>query len=384
MKKNSSSPVRVALVVPHIFINRDILSHVIFSPGRLALDLAAGLGDFGVDVTLCTPGAAEASVQNLTADMSYFDKELARRGYGYLELLKKHPAVFVALARQVQAELIADVYARANADKFDIVHVYTNEEDIALQFARLCQKPVLFTHHDPFNFLIKYKSLMPKYKNLNWLSISTNQRRGMPDGTNWVANIYHGIDMEKYTPRYDGSSDYFAYIGRIIEPKGVHLAIDAVNLYNEQNPDAPMKLKLAGKHYSGVSKDEYWTKVIEPRLGGAIEYAGHLKGEDLGKFLREAKALIVPSIFAEPFGMVTLEAMASGTPVIGSRAGATPEIIIDGQNGFLVDTPAEIATAMSRVNEIDRRACRRHVEQNFSLEKMVREHAEVYQKTCGG
>ncbi len=149
---------RVALVVPHIFINKEIMPHVIFSPGWLALDLASGLKDHGLDITLFTPGSANTTVKNVTADMSYFEQELKGRNYDYLTLLKKHPATFVALARQVQGEIIAKAYEKANNDEFDIVHVYTNEEDIAIQFARFCTKPVLFTHHDPFNFLIRYKS----------------------------------------------------------------------------------------------------------------------------------------------------------------------------------------------------------------------------------
>lgn len=382
--KNSQKNMRVALVVPHIFINHEILPHVIFSPGHLALDLAAGLSDFGIDVTLCTPGPAYTAVKKLTADMSYFDKELTGRGYGYLELLKKHPSVFVALSRQVQSELISNVYERANNGEFDLVHIYTNEEDIAMQFANLCKKPILFTHHDPFNFLIKYKSVMLKYRNLNWVSISLSQRRGMPKDTNWAGNIYHGIDAKKYKPRYDGTSDYFAYVGRIIEPKGVHFAIDAINLYNKNNPDTKMKLKIAGKYYSGVGKDEYWTNIIEPNLNETVEYVGYLKGHDLDKFMREARGLIVPSTFEEPFGMVTLEALANGTPVIGLDVGATAEIIEHGRTGYIAKNVDDIAKYMGKIDKIDRRLCREHAEQKFSLDIMVREHAELYKKlVCG-
>lgn len=383
---DSEGAVRVALVVPHIFINRELLPRVIFSPGQLALDLAAGLGDFGVDVTFFTPGSADTKIKNVTADMSYFDKELEGRGYGYMELLKKHPATFVALARQVQAELISKAYQMANDEHFDIVHIYANEEDIAMQFANLCEKPVMFNLHDPFNFLIKYKSVMPKYRHLNWISISQSQRAGMPEDTNWVANIYHGLDPANFDANFDATDDYFAYVGRIIEPKGVHLAIEAVRIYNRRHPDKKMKLKIAGKHYSDSSKDQYWEKYVKPELDETIEYVGFIQGKPLNDFLKNARALIVPSTFSEPFGMVTLEAFASGTPVVGLSVGATAEIVEDGKTGFIIRETEEdprilaIADALEKIETIDGRDCRATVEENFTLEKMIQNYAELYQE----
>lgn len=369
--KQGKRRLRVAFVVPHIFMNDGIRERVIFSPGELALGLVEKLGEFGVDVTLFTPGAVRCGAKNETADMGGFEKELSGRGYGYTELLGKHPAIFVSLARQVQAEVIAKAYAAANKGEYDVVHIYTNEEDVALQFAELCEKPVLFTHHDPYNFFIRYKSVFPRYRYLNFVSMSLAQRATMPADTNWVANIYHGLDGGEY--EFSEGGYYFAYLGRIVEPKGVHLAIEAARR-------AGVKLKIAGKHYADSGKDSYWSEVIEPSLGGDIEYVGYLRGEEKKEFLRRAKALIVPSVFSEPFGMVTIEALASGTPVIGSGSGATPEIIKDGVNGFIVDGVDGIMEAMGRVNEIDRRKCRESFEERFTLERMVCEHAELYEK----
>ncbi|HEU4985003.1 MAG TPA: glycosyltransferase, partial [Nitrososphaera sp.] len=138
-------------------MHRDILPQVIFSPGQLALGLAEGLRDLGASVTLFSPGPADTQVHNITADLSYFEKELAGRGDTYIDLLKKHPLTFVSLARQAQAEIIAKAFKMANDGELDVVHIYTNEEDIALPFSALCDVPVVFTHHDPFSFLVKYK-----------------------------------------------------------------------------------------------------------------------------------------------------------------------------------------------------------------------------------
>ena len=383
---------RVGLVVPHIFIHRDILPGVIFSPGQLALDLISELQRQGNEVTLFAPGPTAADVPTITADLSYFETELAGRGDTYLELLKKHPFTFITLARQVQAEVIAKAYAAANNDELDIVHIYTNEEDLALPFANLCKKPVVFTHHDPFNFLVKYKNVFPKYKNLNWVSMSFAQRKGMPADTRWVGNIPHGIPKDLFVPNTQPTGGYAAYLGRIIQPKGVHLAIAAIKKYN-QTAEQPLTLKIAGKHYAGHAKDSYWLEQVEPLIDGKeIEYVGFINSTaEKQAFLGNAQALIIPSLFDEPFGMVSIEALACGTPVVGLDSGAIPEVISPHKTGILVHkkhakdgtvneqaTIAALAKGISQSRLIDRHACRRDFETRFTLERMAQAHASVY------
>jgi glycosyltransferase involved in cell wall biosynthesis len=378
---------RIALVVPHLFMHRDILPQVIFSPAVLAIGLAEGLQELGAEVALFSPGPIDTSVPNRTADLRLFEQELHGRGYDYVELLKKHPVTFISLARQVQAELIAKAFAAANSGQFDVVHIYTNEEDIALPFAQLCNKPVVFTHHDPFNFLIKYKNVFPKYKDLNWISMSLAQRRGMPINTHWIANIYHGLKESTFQANYKPSTDYVAYLGRIIEPKGVHMAIEAVRRYNE-TAAKPLKLKIAGKHYTG-SKDAYWQAQIKPQIDGQeIEYIGFIDNDaDKQKFLGNAKALLVPSTFDEPFGMVLIEALACGTPLIGLDSGAIPEVIKESKTGFVVhkqtetkDTIKLLVKALQKIDTIDRRACRAEFRAHFTLARMCKEHLQAYEK----
>jgi glycosyltransferase involved in cell wall biosynthesis len=383
---SQKNKIRVALVVPHIFLHREILPKVIFSPGVLALELAKGLAKFDIDVTLFTPGPVDTIVPNINSDMSYFESELAGRGDTYIDLLKKHPSLFVSLARQVQSELIAKAYADANDDKYDLVHIYTNEEDIALPFAKLCNKPVVFTHHDPFNFLVKYKNNFPKYPQLNWLSLSLSQRKGMPKSTNWIGNIYHGLNPDDYKMVKNPSNDYIAYLGRIIKPKGIDLAIKAVRKYNETTK-TPLKLKIAGKHYADLSDDNYWQTEIEPELDNLIEYVGFISDtKQKSEFLGNAKALIIPSTFEEPFGMVMIEALASGTPIIGLDSGAIPEIITT-KTGILAHKTAtdeitanNLCQAIQQIGNINRATCRQDFEDRFTLDRMCQKHAEVYYK----
>lgn len=363
----------------------DILSSAIFSPGKLAIGLAEGLQKLGHEVTLFSPKYTSKKVKNIHADLSYFEWELDQRKDTYTSLLKKHPLTFITLARQAQAELIAKAFELANDNKFDLVHVYTNEEDLALIFARFCKKPVLFTHHDPYNFLAKYRNSFYKHPELNYISVSLSQRSSMPANTNFIGNVYHGIAGDQFKFAGKENQDYIAYLGRIIKPKGVHLAIQACK-------QAGIKLKIAGKHYSDESNDKYWSEVIEPEIDSEnVEFVGFLsKNEQLQEFLSKAKALIIPSIFEEPFGMVMIEALACGTPLIGLDSGAIPEVILNNQNGILVKkvfdanllneqkTAENLSRAISKIYKIDRKACRADFEKRFTLNRMCEEHEAIY------
>ncbi len=380
---------RIALVVPHIFMQDQLLDQLIFAPAALAISLADGLVAAGHDVTLASPGPVKTKAQNMTTSLAPLEDELKMRGYGTTDLLQKHPMLFVSLARQIQSALIADVYERANRGEFDIVHIYTNEEDIALHFARFCRVPVVFTHHDPFDLYIRYKHVFPVFKDLPFISLSDAQRSSMPADTNWRATVYNALPADLYTADYVTPKKYVAFLGRIIASKGVHLAIKAVLLYNERHPHAPLTLKIAGKHYANNQGDTYWTDVIEPLLQEPyIEYEGFIKStEQKQAFLGAALGLLVPSTFEEPFGMVTIEALACGTPVIGLSRGASSELIKDRENGYIVDYADDeskivenLANALEKLDALDRKATRKSFEVRFTIEKMVEKHLEVYEK----
>lgn len=391
MNTPTAMSLRIALVVPHIFMHRELLPKVIFSPGHLALQLAEGLEALGCHVTLYTPGPVPTTTANVTADLHLFERELRQRNDTYLSLLKKHPLTFVTLARQVQSELIARAYTDANAGAVDLVHVYANEEEIALAFADLCKVPVVFTHHDPFNFLIKYKNNLPHYKHRSWVSLSLAQRNGMPADTHWAANIYHGLNEPQLTPVKNPSQDYFAYLGRIIEPKGVHLAIAAVRRYN-RTAAQPLPLYIAGKHYSGHDKKSYWERCIAPELDDMIRYVGFVDTPAAKRqFLANAAALIVPSVFDEPFGMVSIEALACGTPVVALNSGALSEVITHLRTGVVVDkaydatnrldelaTIQRLSAALAQLPAVDRAVCRRVYTQRFTATRMCQEHKDLY------
>jgi len=395
---------RIGLVVPHIFMSDTILPKVIFAPGELSINLANHLQSKGEDVYLFTPSKVTTTANNITADMSFFENELKLRNCSYLDLLMKHPLIFISLARQVQGELIANAYTMANNNQLDIIHVYTNEEDIAITFAQLCHKPVVFTHHDPFNYYVRYRNVFPKYKNLNWVLLSYAQRVMMPKDTNWVANVYHGLDMTKYKPNYQNNSKYIVFIGRLIEPKAVHLAIKATIIYNQNHPKSKLKLIIAGKYYSEKNIPKYWLTKVKPLIDNKyIKYIGIIRNiAAKNKLLGEAKVLIIPSVFEEPFGMVMIESLACATPVIGLDSGSIPEIINDQVTGLIVKkifnksarsnnknqkpslnetkTANAIARAIDQIDTINRHDCRKIFEERFSSERMCNEYVSVYSK----
>jgi glycosyltransferase involved in cell wall biosynthesis len=372
---------RIALLVPHIFMWDKI--DTIFAPKYLALDLAEGLRRLGHEVTLFTPGKIHTKVENETVDLKVFSKEVKSitkksiKAGGVSELLKKKPLTFITLARQIQNELVAKCYEMANEGEFDIIHVYTNEEETAMSFAKFVKCPVVFTHHEPFNFLARYRTNFARYKNLKFISISKSQQK-TAKGVNFIGNVYHGIDPMRFELNTE-PKDYFAYIGRIIKPKGVHLAIQACL-------DTGSKLKIAGKHYSGHGGDQYWEKKIKPFIDGKqIEYIGYINNDkDKSKFLGNAKALLMPVEWSEPFGMVMLEAMSCGTPVIGFGNGSIPEVVSEKKTGFVIKNLTQMKKRMFQIDALDRREVREYVVEKFSLEKMTSQYLAIYTTLLGG
>ncbi|MBN1915924.1 glycosyltransferase [Candidatus Dojkabacteria bacterium] len=367
---------RIALLVPHIFMWKEIKT--IFAPGSLAIDLAEGLRKLGHSVSLFTPGPVITKVKNINADLIFFKEEAERLTGKKIstgavgKLIKSMPLTFLSLSRQIQSDLISKCYKMANMEKFDIVHVYTNEEEIAMAFSNFVKIPIVFTHHEPFNFLARYRTAFQKYRNLNFISISKSQQKDYPY-LKFVGNIYHGIDVERF--RFNPKpKDYYVFFGRIIKPKGTHLAIQACLKTGQ-------KLKIAGQHYTGHGGDKYWQEKIEPFIDGKqIQYVGYLKTDrEKSDFLGNAKALLMPVQWEEPFGMVMLEAMSCGTPVIGYNMGSLPEIV-SADSGIIVESENKFIHALKKIESLDRKKIRDHIKNNFNINRMIKKHVDIYNK----
>jgi len=215
--------------------------------------------------------------------------------------------------------------------------------------------------------------LKPLYDDYNppLVSISNNQRLPLLD-VNWQATVHHGLPRDLFTFREE-PGDYLAFIGRVSFEKRLDRAIHIACR-------AGMKLRVAAK----INRDdEHFKQEIEPLLheaGDRVEFVGEIGGREKDEFLGHARALLFPIDWPEPFGLVMIESLACGTPVIAWREGSVPEVIDDGRTGFIVESVEEAVEAVVRVADLDRRACRLAFENRFDAACMARGYLEVYRR----
>jgi glycosyltransferase involved in cell wall biosynthesis len=374
-KSKVSKKLKIGILIPHIFAQDKLSEEVIFAPLPLAINLANTLSQ-DHDVYLFSPGKITTKAKNITCDLSLIEKEVERESLNLQEFVIENPLAFTSLSRQVHAEITAKAFQYAKDGEIDILHIFMCEDEIPLYFSNLVNVPIVYTHHDPFNFYRRYRARFPNLKNLNYVSISDTQRLTAPKGLNFIKTVYNGIEIDKF-PFNNNPRDYFAFMGRIVRVKGCHNAIQAC-IENKSN------LKIVGKHYanSDDTDNSYWEKYISPQLDNEfIDYKGFIKKDsELRQFISNAKALLFPIEWDEPFGMVIIEALATGTPVIAYPNGAVTEIIEDGKNGFLVNNVNEMKKAMKNINKIDRRYCRESIENRFTVKKMAEGYLDAYKK----
>jgi glycosyltransferase involved in cell wall biosynthesis len=227
--------------------------------------------------------------------------------------------------------------------------------------------PVVTTNHGPFN-----DDLVPidrrASRRVGLIAVSCDQARRAPSDLAVGPVIHHGLDLERY--RFGHRGDYLLSLARMHPAKGLDLAIEVARR-------AGMPLLIAAKNRE-EPEHRYFDEVIRPRLGGDVEYVGEVGHDDKVDLLAGAKALVNPIRWPEPFGLSMIEAMACGSPVIATRCGAAPEIVTDGDTGFLADTVDELVAAVHRVDSLDRRRSRRRAELRFSMEAMASDHASYY------
>lgn len=251
------------------------------------------------------------------------------------------------------------------ASSFDSIHF--NIDYWHFPLARRLHLPALTTLHGRLDI----PDLVPLYRHFDdmpLVSVSTAQRKPLPDA-NWAATVHHGLPEALYRFRA-GSGDYLAFLGRISPEKRPDRAIRIAR-------SAGIALKIAAK----VDRADrgYFEKEICGLLDGpGVEFMGEIGEQDKNEFLGDALALIFPIDWPEPFGLVMIEAMACGTPVIAWGNGAVPEIIEHGVNGYVVNTEAEAVAAVRKCGDLDRQVCRRVFEQRFTAARMARDYARIY------
>lgn len=267
------------------------------------------------------------------------------------------------IEQMVQLEAVA-----ARAHEFDVIHYHCDYYHFP--WSRRSHTPTLTTLHGRLD-LPGLPTAFGAYPEMPLVSISDAQRAPLDVDLNWWATIYHGMPKDSLAfNRYGGH--YFAFLGRISCEKRLDRAIAIARALSTP-------LKIAAK--VDPTDRKYFETTIEPLLDDPlIEMVGEICDADKSEFLGNAKALLFPIDWPEPFGLVMIESLACGTPVVAFKNGSVPEVLVDGETGFVVDTMEDAIFAASQVDSIDRAKCRAHFERCFSVETMTQNYERAYER----
>ncbi|KAF5407678.1 MAG: Alpha-maltose-1-phosphate synthase [Candidatus Udaeobacter sp.] len=254
-----------------------------------------------------------------------------------------------------------------HARDFDVIHFHTDY--LHFSASRYLRVPHITTLHGRLDL----PDLIPVYdrfRHIPVISISNAQRRPLPSA-NWVGTIYHGLPQELFRLQ-PNPGNYLAFLGRICREKRADRAIEIAKR-------AGMPLKIAAK-VDPVDR-RYFKRVVEPLLQQShVEWIGEISDREKNDFLGNAHALLFPIDWPEPFGLVMIEAMACGTPVIAYDGGAVSEVIKEGQTGFIAKNVEDAAEAVHRVPELSRAHCRKVFEKRFTVTRMARDYVKIYKR----
>lgn len=311
--------------------------------------------------------------------VSWLTEELVRQGH--------HVTLFASGDSETSAELVACVpeglrlagmrdhtanllvmldRVLRRESEFDIIHFHIDQLQFPM-FQNLVHKCITTLHGrlDLPDFHPVYRA----FRTMPLVSISDNQREPMPPGVNWSATIHHGLPVD-LCPFNPCGGDYLAFLGRIAPEKRPDRAIEIAKR-------AGIPLKIAAK--VDPVDQRYFDHVIKPQLDHPlIEFIGEIGDAEKGAFLGNALALLFPIDWPEPFGLVMIEAMSTGTPVIAWRTGSVPEVLDDGVTGFSVESIEEAAAAVEHVRGLSRMAVRRQFEHRFAIAIMAQAYLETY------
>jgi len=270
-----------------------------------------------------------------------------------------------AVAQTALVEAIA-----RQATEFDVIHAHTDW--IHLPLLTRLGAPFLTTLHGRLD-LPGLPNVIRQFPNAPFVSISNNQRTPLVEA-NWLATVYHGLPMQSLRPSYEAGS-YLAFLGRLSPDKGPEVAIRIARA-------GEMPLRIAAK--LPRSERGYFKETLEPQIDGRqVQLTGEVTDKTKEQFLAGAAALLFPIDWPEPFGLVMIEAMACGTPVIAFRSGSVPEVIDHGITGFVVQDEDEAVAAIRRLPELDRQTVRARFEERFSAKRMAQEYVRNYEAVCG-
>ncbi len=257
---------------------------------------------------------------------------------------------------------------RERADEFDIIHFHIDYFQFPL-FKDIGDKTVTTLHSR--QDVSDLKTLYAAFPELPLVSISDAQRRPVASA-NFAGTVHHGLPIDLHTPNLKPSGDYVAFLGRISPEKRVDRAIRIARA-------AGIPIRIAAK--VDKADREYYEHEIKPMLSlPGVEFIGEINDRQKPEFLGNARAMLFPIDWPEPFGLVMIESMACGTPVLAFRNGSVPEVIDEGLSGYIVDSEDEAVSVLRQTVTLDRRQVRRRFEERFSAARMAKDYVNIYYK----
>jgi glycosyltransferase involved in cell wall biosynthesis len=338
----ASRPLRIAMIAPPWF---ELPPTAYGGIEAVVADLVDTLSARGHEVTLIGAGRNRTRASRFVA---VFEEPPS------LRLGEPMPEVLHAAAT---AEILEDL-------DYDIVHDHTLAGPL---LARCRPTYTVVTAHGPVTGE-PGEYLRRLGRTIELVAISDAQRRLNPE-LNWVGRVHNAIDVRSY-PFREVKGDYVLFLGRFSPDKGPHLAIDAAKA-------AGRRIVLAGKSSEPAEK-AFFDREIAPRLDRDVTYVGQADAAFKRELFAGARSLLFPIQWEEPFGIVMIEAMACGTPVVALRRGSVPEVVADGASGIIVDTPEELPAAIVAAEQLSPAACRAHVLANFDLPALAAGYERVY------
>jgi glycosyltransferase involved in cell wall biosynthesis len=339
--------VRIAQVAP---LNERVPPPLYGGTERVVSYLTEALVRLGHDVTLFASGDSETHARLVAACP---------------RALWRDPDVRETLPHHVRLmELVV-----GEAGRFDVIHFHTDYVQFPLvrrhRFASVTTLHGLVHPHD-------LRALFEEYRDVPLVSISHNQRSPLPDA-NWAGTVHHGLPRDAFTFRAERGG-YLVYLGRMSPEKRVDRAIEIARR-------AGLPLKIAAKIYP--EERHYFDDTLQPLIEAAkplVEFIGEIDDRGRNDLLGGAAAFLFPIEWPEPFGLVMIEALACGTPVIAWRRGSVPEVVEDGVTGYVVESIEEALAAVGRVDRLSRARCREAFETRFDAERMARDYLDVYRR----
>lgn len=313
--------------------------------------------------------------------VSYLTDELVRQGHEVTLFASGDSQTTAKLVSTVECSLrskegVQDMVAHhlvqmqevaERMGEFDILHFHTDY--IHFPVTSNQSFPHVTTLHGRLD-IPDLQSIYQKFRNQPVVSISESQRNPLPQAE-WAGTVYHGLPLDLYS-KGNGDGDYVVFLGRISPEKAPDMAIEIAR-------QAGIKIKIAAK--IDKADQEYYNRVVRPLMDQThVEYLGEIGEAEKGKLLQDARALLFPINWPEPFGMVLIEAMACGTPTIAYPGGSVPELLENGKTGMIVQNKEEAVKALNQIHKLDRQLIRDTFEKRFSVQVMTENYVRIYER----